>query len=492
MTAAMTALWTSEEAARATGAATDRPWRASGVSIDTRRLEAGDLFVALKGPNFDGHDFVAAASGNGAAAAVVSRDFEAGRGTTPLLRVDDTTRALRDLGKAARARCPAKRIAITGSVGKTGTKEAVRCGLAPQGRTYASAGNLNNAYGVPLSLSRLPRDSEYAVFELGMNHGGEISELTRMVAPNIAVITTIEPVHLEFFQSIAGVADAKAEIFEGMTGGTAVLNRENPFFHYLSEKADRAGIARILSFGAHPDADARLHAYRSQEFAGEAGANIGSEIGSEVEAVVMGSPLRYAIGLPGRHSALNSLAALAAIHAAGGDIETAAAHFATLSPLQGRGARQRLRLDCGPVTLIDETYNASPAATRAALQVFGDLAPEGNGRRIFVLGDMLELGPEAERLHRALARDISAAQVARVFTVGPLAASLMADLPADKRARAVEQAADLAEPLLAELQAGDIVLIKGSAGVALHRLRDALLSASRVDRPVRDRPAKEA
>ena len=251
-------LWTGEEVAQATGGRLTRDWTASGVSIDSRSVEPGDLFIALKGPTFDGHDYAGKAIKAGAAAALVHRRADGIDEGDPLIIVDDTFAALWRLGTAARERSAARLIAVTGSVGKTGTKEALRLCLDPQGITAASVGSFNNHWGVPLSLARMQRDAAYGVFELGMNHAGEISELTRLVRPHVSIITNIEPAHLGNFNSITEIADAKAEIFEGMdANGTAVLNRENAFFHHLRDKAEQAGVGRILSFGRHPDADAQ-------------------------------------------------------------------------------------------------------------------------------------------------------------------------------------------------------------------------------------------
>ncbi len=454
----MSALWTAAEAAAATGGVNTGAWTAGGVSIDSRSLLSGDLFVALKGPKFDGHDFVAAAFDRGAAAAMVAK---AVAGTTkPQLIVGDTQIGLESLGRAARARTAARVIGITGSVGKTGTKEALRHALERQGATHASLASLNNQWGVPLSLARMPHDSAYAVFEMGMNHPSEIDALTRLVRPDIAVITAIEPAHLGFFSSVEAIADAKAEIFNGMDAhGCAVLNRDSPHFDRLAEKARAAGIGRIVDFGSRSDAavhliDCHLHASASA-----------------VTASVQGEIVDYCLSLPGRHWVMNSLAVLAAVKAAGADVGTAAASMATLEPMGGRGRRRAIAAADGDALLIDESYNASPASMRAAIAVLGMAEPQGNGRRIAVLGDMLELGAEAARLHAELAAPLRDAKVDLVFTVGDAMRALHDALPARRRGGHAATAAEIAETVARRLRRGDIVMVKGSYGT---RMRDVV------------------
>lgn len=461
-------LWTAAEAAAATGGRPSGTWSASGVSIDSRSLQPGDLFVALQGPNFDGHDFVAAALRNGAAAAVASRVPEDVPAGAPLLLVADTTDALRALGQAARGRSAARFAAVTGSVGKTGTKEALKLALEAQAPTFASSGNLNNHWGVPLSLARMPRDVAYGVFELGMNHAGEIGPLSRLVRPEVALITTVEAVHLEFFPSVKAIADAKAEIFEGMTpDGVAVLNRDNPQFDRLAAKARDRGISRILAFGRHEEADARLIDCSAHP------------THSAVTAEILGRRVVYDLAMPGLHWAVNSLGALAAAAAMGGEIDAAAAAMARLTPLKGRGRRERVVLPGGPIELIDESYNASPVAVRAAIQVLGQAQPGVGGRRIAVLGDMLELGAEAERLHADLAPDLRAARVDLVFTAGRLMAALHEALPASQRASHATDSAGLRDDLLAAVRPGDVVLVKGSLGSRMSPLVEALRALGR-------------
>jgi UDP-N-acetylmuramoyl-tripeptide--D-alanyl-D-alanine ligase len=447
----VTPLWTSLEADVATGGESMRPWHAAGVSIDSRTLAPGDLFIALAGPRDDGHEYVKAALVKGAAAAIVHRVPEGIIGQAPLLVVSDTMKALEDLGRAARARSAASVLAITGSVGKTGTKEALRHTLERFGPTHASSGSLNNHWGVPLSLARMRRDARYAVFELGMNHRGEIEALSRQVGPDVAVITTVEPAHLGFFPTVEAIADAKAEIFAGMPKtGTAVLNRDNPHFERLAAAAARAGISRIYGFGSRSDAairliDCRLH---------------GTD--SVVTASVLGEIVDYRVALPGRHWVMNSLAVLGAVAALEGDIEGAAASFTSLAPLEGRGKTHRIAVENGTAVLIDESYNASPASVAAAIAVLGGTRPAPGGRRIAILGDMLELGEASADLHAALSEPIDQAGIDLVFTMGAEMRALYDALPDHLRGGHASSAEAMAEMAALRLRAGDIVTVKGS------------------------------
>ena len=441
------------------------PAHVTGISIDSRTLAPGEAFFAIRGERFDGHDFVGAALDAGASAAVVAEaklgDADR-RGSLCLVR--DPLESLAALARAARARARARVIAVTGSVGKTGTKEALRLALSRQGEVHASAASHNNHWGVPLSLARLPAGTPYAVFEIGMNHAGEITPLTRLVRPHVAVITTVEPVHLEFFDSVAAIAEAKAEIFLGLAeGGTAVLNRDNAHFDLLARRAREAG-ARIVAFGAHESADVRLlDLAREPE-------------GSRVRARVHGRDIDYRVGAPGRHLAVNSLAVLAAADAAGADPAVAARALAALQPPKGRGARSVIELPGGAVTLIDESYNANPASMRAALTLLGEAPIGRGGRRIAVLGDMLELGAEGAQLHAALAGPVLEAGIDRVFAAGPLMRRLWEVLPVEIRGYWAETAAELEDPLLAALRPGDAVMVKGSLGSRMGPLVEALKS----------------
>jgi UDP-N-acetylmuramoyl-tripeptide--D-alanyl-D-alanine ligase len=450
----MSALWTARDAAVAAGGsiAPNAAWSADGVSIDTRKVAANDLFVALKGPRFDGHDFVAEALRGGAAAAMVDR-APAGADPARLLTVTDTMAGLEALARAARARSRTKIAAVTGSVGKTGTKEALNLVLGRQGQTHASAGNLNNHIGLPLSLSRMPVSAQFGVFELGMNHAGEIAPLSAMLRPHVAIITTVEAVHLEFFPDIGAIADAKAEIFAGMdTEGVAILNRDNAYFDRLAGHARARRLRRIWGFGKADDAEARLVSATLDV------------AGSTAAADVLGHRIEFRLNLPGRHHVLNTLAVLLAVAAVGGSVVQAAESLSDLAPVAGRGVSTEIAIPGGSFRLIDESYNASPAAVRAAFSVLGMIQPGDHGRRIAVLGDMLELGREAANVHAVLAGPLVDAGIDLAFTAGPLMRSLHDALPPAQRGAHAKDAASLAAELARAIRPGDIVLVKGSAG----------------------------
>ena len=470
-------LWTSDTAAKVTGGHATAPWSATGVSIDSRTVAAGDLFVALHGPTFDGHRFAADALKRGAAAVLVDHipDELDDRGSTvPALVVDDTQAALEALGRAGRQRTRAKVIAVTGSVGKTGTKEALRQCLAAQGTAHASAASFNNHWGVPLSLARLPADSDYGVFELGMNHPGEIRALVDQVRPDVALVTTIAPAHLGHFGSVEEIADAKAEIFEGLaSGGIAVLNRDNAHFGRLQAAAEAAaeaaGTTRVLSFGEAHGSQMRL--LECNLYAGC----------SAVRADVRGKVLDYCLALPGRHWVQNSLAVLACVSAAGGDPVAAAAEFARLRPATGRGERHRIDLEGGALELIDDSYNANPTSMRAAIDVLARSKRGAGRRRIAVLGDMLELGDHSAQMHAELAAPLAEADVDLTFTCGPEMAALDAALPAQRRGGHAGESEALAQALVAAVRPGDTVLVKGSAGAKMGRVVAALRALHRGD-----------
>ena len=331
----MTDLWTPQALDEATGGTlVGAPRAVTGASIDTRTLQPGDLFFAIRGDARDGHDFVADALGRGAGAAVVARDRAAAlRSHGPVLAVpgdgpDPVLDAMRALGRAARARTGASVVAVTGSVGKTGTKEALRHVLGAQGATHASVASYNNHWGVPLTLARMPAETRYGVFEVGMNHAHEILPLTAQVRPDVALITTVEPVHIEHFPSLSAIADAKGEIFFGLKpGGVAVINRDNPNFSRLLAHAQASPAGRVVSFGEHEGADVRaLRIVLRPDL-------------SVVDAVVMGQPVTYRLGTAGRHAAMNSLGVLAAVHSLGADLAQAALALSRLSPPAGRGHR---------------------------------------------------------------------------------------------------------------------------------------------------------
>lgn len=463
----MTALWTAAEAAAAVNGKSTARWQAHGVSIDSRKIADGDLFVAIKGPTFDGHAFVAEALARGAAAAIVdhpSAEFD----DAPLLVVGDTKRALENLAAAARQRSQAKIVAVTGSVGKTGTKEFLRSALGRIGRVAATEGNLNNQWGLPLSLARMPRDVDFGVFEIGMNHAGEITPLVRLARPHTAVITRVAEVHGAHFDSLDAIADAKAEIFLGLTsGGAAVLNHDEVSYARLVAAAEAAAIGRIVSFGENPDADCRLLDWTA------------GGCGSDVVAEVFGTPISYRLSIPGRHLVDNSLAVLAVVQALGADLAAAAAGLADVTALKGRGLRSEVALEDGWFTVIDESYNASPTSIQAALAVLGATAPAGGGRRIAVLGDMLELGDRAEALHAKLAESIAANGIDLVFTAGQYMSALWEALPQARRGGQAISSERLIPIVCDAVSAGDVVMVKGSLGSGTRRIVEALLAINR-------------
>jgi UDP-N-acetylmuramoyl-tripeptide--D-alanyl-D-alanine ligase len=434
----------------------------SGFSIDSRSLGPGEGFVAIRGPNRDGHAFVAAALDQGAACAIVDGTFPPGD-EERLVRVGDTLEALNDLGRAARARATDTRvIAVTGSAGKTGTKEALKLALQPSGSVHASTKSFNNHWGVPLTLANIPRAVRFGVFEIGMNHAGEIDALTRLVRPHIAVITTVAPVHLGFFRSVEEIADAKAEIFHGLEpGGIAVINRDTPHFERLKAHALEHA-ATVIGFGEAQDAEARL-----LEVA------LFSD-GSKVAADILGETISYRLGAPGRHLVQNSLAVLATVKLAGADLEAAARALGGLQAQAGRGARTLVATGGGRMAIIDESYNANPASIRAALATLG-LTPRSEfSRRVAVLGDMLELGPEGSKLHQDLAEFIDGAGVDVVFACGELMGSLFEALPASRRGAYAKTAEELAPKLVAAVGPGDAIMVKGSLGSRMAPLVEAL------------------
>jgi UDP-N-acetylmuramoyl-tripeptide--D-alanyl-D-alanine ligase len=462
----VTPLWTSGEMAQAMRASINGalPEAISGLSIDSRTIAPGEAYFAIKGDVHDGHDFVAAALNAGAALAVVeAAQREKFPSDAPLLVVDDVLAALVALAYAARARLDAQVIAITGSVGKTSTKEALRRVLGAQGPTHASTASFNNHWGVPLSLARCPASVRFAVFEIGMNHAGEIEQLVKMVRPQVAVVTTVEPVHLEFFAGIEAIADAKAEIFAGVEpGGAVVLNRDNAQFARLQAHAKKLGISRIVSFGADKESDARLldvslHADRSA-----------------VHANILGHDVTYKLGMPGRHMAMNSLAVLAAASLAGADLALAALWLSQIEPAAGRGGRRTLEVASGEATLIDESYNANPASMAAALNVLGAAAVGPHGRRIAVLGDMLELGPTRAVLHRGLIDAIKANRIDLVYCCGPLMRNLWDALSTGKRGGYADSADTLESQVVGAIRAGDAIMVKGSLGSKMKTIVNAL------------------
>jgi UDP-N-acetylmuramoyl-tripeptide--D-alanyl-D-alanine ligase len=475
-------LWTVDAMAAAMGAerAGLLPPAITGISIDSRSVKTGEAFFAIKGDVHDGHDFVAAALGQGAGLAVVARDRRGGCGNdAALLVVDDVLEALRQVARAARLRSTAKIIAVTGSVGKTSTKEALALALSPSGETHASRASFNNHWGVPLSLARMAATAQYGVFEIGMNHAGEITPLVHMVRPHVAIITAVEPVHLEYFGSVEAIADAKAEIFLGLDpGGAAVICRDNPHFARLRLRAEEAGVANIVSFGEHAEAEARVLKCALHPEC------------STIEAEILGKPVTYKVGAPGRHLVMNSLAVLTAVSLTGADLARAAIALAQQTPAAGRGTRITLEFPRGSALLIDESYNANPTSMRAALALLGQASISSEGRRIAVLGDMLELGASGEELHRELVDTIRHNGIDLVYCAGPLMAALWEALPSARRGGYAKTAAELEPEVAAAIRAGDAVMVKASNGSRMGPLVKALVQRHSVTQAPEPAPAQ--
>ena len=472
-------LWSAAEAILATGGQGPSDWCASGVSIDTRTLEPGDLFVALSDLR-DGHDFVARALQMGAAAALVSRMPDGVAADAPLLIVPDVLKALEDLGRAARTRTAARVVGVTGSVGKTSTKEMLRVVLGGQGRVHAAEASYNNHWGVPLTLARMPRATEFAVIEIGMNHPGEIAPLARMADLDVALITTVAAAHLEAFASVAEIAREKAAILDGLrVGGVAVLPLDIPTAHVALKRA-QAGGHKVLSFGATLGADFHLLDAKLCDSATIVQAEQASASGV--------TPMLFKISTAGRHFAMNGLAVLAVAQALGLDPAIAASDLGLWQPPPGRGMRARIVLDVVDETrfdLIDDAFNANPASVAAALDMLIAASVEegvgrfARGRRIAILGDMLELGPTEIALHRAIADHPGLEQVAVIHCVGPRMRALYEVLPPRQRGQWVATAQELAVQARSLIDAGDVVLVKGSKGTKVSLLVDALRKLGR-------------
>jgi UDP-N-acetylmuramoyl-tripeptide--D-alanyl-D-alanine ligase len=457
------ALWSSAEIAAATGGIANAEFQAAGVEMDSRDVRPGDLFVALKGEAMDGHRFIAAAFAKGAIAAIVDRPVD-----FPHVLVADTTAALHALAHAARARSAAVRIAVTGSVGKTGVKEAIFACLdrASRGAAHRSVRSYNNHVGVPLSLARLPARAKFGVFEMGMNHAGEIAPLTAHVRPHVALITTIAPAHIENLGSLEAIADEKAQIVTGlMPGGTAIIPADSEWAMRMADHARALG-HKVITFGRARDADVRL--LDAIPATGGAGSLVTADLGD--------IRLCYTIAEPGDHWIANSLGVIAAVRAAGGDLASAGLALAEMGGLKGRGARHTLTVAGGTMLLIDESYNANPASMRATLKA---LAQTPAARRIAVLGSMKELGDFSEGFHRQLAEPLTEAGVAHAILVGDEMRALAAELgkgAGDLLGKGVSfahcQSPDEAFAALGEfgLRAGDAVLVKGSNSVGLGSL----------------------
>ena len=438
----------------------------TGVSIDTRTIEKGDLFVALGGEQRDGHDFVKMAFEKGAAAALVKNDKVFSLSISgPLIPVDDTLSALVQLGAAARARLTpdARVVAVTGSVGKTGIKEALRFVLSQQGKTHASVASYNNHFGVPLTLARMDQATKFGIFEIGMNHAGEIEPLTRQVKPYVALIIIVEAVHIENFPNVEAIADEKSAIFLGLEeGGTAIINRDNPHYERMWTHASRSKAGRLLSFGENPFADIRLASLKMDAD------------GSDIIAEINGLPLAYRLGSPGKHLALNSLGILAVCLALGADLEAASRALSDVKPPRGRGARLSWGKENSRITLIDESYNANPTSMRAAFALLSSTDVGPKGRRIALVGDMLELGKDAEALHADLASSIVEFGIDLVYTSGPLMRHLFDSLPRAKQGAWYKNSQELATSFLDQIQPGDALMVKGSNGSRMRLVVDEI------------------
>ncbi|MBY6166548.1 UDP-N-acetylmuramoyl-tripeptide--D-alanyl-D-alanine ligase [Pseudooceanicola nitratireducens] len=464
-------LWTAEEAARATLGEARGDWSVTGVSIDTRTIRPGDLFVALSAAR-DGHDFVAQALDKGAGAALVSRIPDGVPADAPLLIVPDVLPGLEALGRAARARIDGKVVAVTGSVGKTSTKEMLRTVLGGQARVHAAEASYNNHWGVPLTLARMPRDTEIAVIEIGMNHPGEIAPLSRLARPHVAMITTVGTAHLEAFDNIEGIAREKASIFAGlMPEGWAVVNGDLPTTPILTAAAKDVG-AKILTFGEAP---ANHHRLMNVEIVDQS---------TVAEARIWRAPALFRLSAAGRHYALNALGVLAVVRALGLDRALACTDLAQWAPPAGRGMRERILLDRVDdhlaFELIDDAFNANPVSMAASLEVIAAAKPQNNlgrkaqGRRIAILGEMLELGPDEIAMHAGLADLPAMARLDVVHCVGDRMQALYEALPPEKRGRFAGKATDLADKALRLVDAGDVVLVKGSKGSRVSLVVDAL------------------
>ncbi|WP_208250118.1 UDP-N-acetylmuramoylalanyl-D-glutamyl-2,6-diaminopimelate--D-alanyl-D-alanine ligase [Rhizobium sp. T1470] len=461
-------LWTTEDliAAMAGRPFGTLPEGITGISIDSRSIASGEAFFAIKGDRVDGHDYASMAMANGAALLVVSeaRLPAMGRLTVPVIVVEDVLAALGKLGQASRARSRAQIIAVTGSVGKTTTKEMLRRVLSPSGKVHASVASFNNHWGVPLTLARMPLDTYFGVFEVGMNHPDEIRPLVKMIQPHVAVITTIAPAHLGNFKSIREIATAKAEVFEGVVpGGQVVLNRDNDQFNFLERTAETHGIQHIHSFGQHAKAEFRLAEFND------------SDQSSTLWITIDGETKEVAIGAPGRHIAENALAALGVVKIVGADMRQAIAALATLQPEKGRGRRHRLAIERSSFTVVDESYNANPASMRAAIAVLASSVPTGTGRRIAVLGDMLEMGDYAEKVHSDLAGPLLAAGIEHVWLAGPEMVALKESLPESVQVVHYEKTEELAEYILNAVAAGDVLMVKSSLGIGFGKIVAVLL-----------------
>ena len=464
----MSPLWRALELVEAMGGRPvgTMPEGVGGISIDTRSLVPGDAFFAIKGEAMDGHDFATAAVKAGASLLVVAEGKlpALGRLTAPMIVVPDVLAALEKAGAAARSRSKAKIIAVTGSAGKTSTKEALRHALSAVGKVHASAASFNNHWGVPLTLARMPEDCDYAVFEIGMNHEGEIRPLVKLVRPHVAIVTLIGAAHLGHFKTLDDIARAKAEIFEGVEpGGVALINRDDARWNLLAKLAKAAGVEKIAGFGEHAKA-----LYRLTNLALHPDHSL-------ISARIGGKEINARIGVPGRHIVQNALAVLGAAHLVGADVGKVALSLESLSAEPGRGKRHVLKHPAGAITLIDESYNANPASMKAAMALLDATPVSGEGRRIAVLGDMLELGSHSAKLHSALAGLIAGTRTDLILLAGPEMKSLAEALPEGLEVEYRAGAEDLKPVLMDAVRAGDVVMIKSSKGIGFSKLVDALI-----------------
>ncbi|WP_375660738.1 UDP-N-acetylmuramoyl-tripeptide--D-alanyl-D-alanine ligase [Bartonella sp. CL71SXKL] len=465
----MTALWDKQALVAAINGVVmgSMPETFSGVSIDSRTLAEGDVFFCIKGHHLDGHDFAAQAYERGAGVLIVAehrlRDMK--KISAPLIVVPDVLQALEQLAQAARKRSRAKIIAVTGSVGKTTTKEALKQALATAGNVHANLASLNNCWGVPLTLARMPMESDYGIFEIGMNHRDEIRPLVKLVCPHVALITHICAGHMGFFKDLEEIAKAKAEIFEGLDEkGIAILNADSDFFSYLVQKAKKCGVKKILSFGETKDADYQARGIRLLTDSTSMIVRIG------------GRDREVQIGAPGRHIVQNSLGVIAACDAMGVELEPVFLSFRHFSSQKGRGVRYQLSLsNGGEFYLIDESYNANPASMRAALELLATGPVGKEGRRIAILGDMLELGEYSEKLHRDLIKPIRLSGANPVFLFGEAMKSLVSDLSAGVKVHYAENIEKILPLLLAEISSGDLLMVKSSNSLCSSNIVTALL-----------------
>lgn len=460
-------IWDAKSAQLATGGKLIGPddWNVSSISIDSRTTRKGDLFIALRGNKADGHDYIREAFLKGAAAVMVERLPDNFPKISPVLMVDDCIKALEDLAQYRRAESKAKIIAVTGSVGKTSTKEMLNIVFSSFGMTHATLGNNNNEIGVPLSLAKMPLDTEFGIFEIGMNHPGEIAPLAKMVQPHVAIITNIAENHIEFFHNQEGIAVEKASIFEGLQEkGTAIINQDSEFFKLMRKTAKENGAKEVTSFGEEFESDIRLVSHDS------------SASGGVVHAKVGFDEISYHISARGKHMAINSLAVLAAVEASGNNAKQAAEALSSFSAQKGRGQILNIERKGGKVLIIDESYNASPVSVKAALSNLGDLQVEG--RKIAVIGDMLELGEKSEAMHRALVNDIIHDGIDLVYTVGEMSEKIFLGLPQEIQGFAAKTVDELTPIIDKEIQPKDALLVKASNGIGLAKLIEEISKSS--------------